>query len=62
MNYFENMQRIYNYIPTYKNPIYVTFNKLNLYLKFKKPTFLRGYNIKLLKELMLSYHAGHVLS
>lgn len=39
MNYSENMQQIYNYIPTYKNPIYVTFNKLNLYLKFTKQHF-----------------------
>lgn len=39
MNYSENMQQIYNHIPTYKNPIYVTFNKLNLYLKFTKQHF-----------------------
>lgn len=62
MNYSENMQQVYNYIPTYKNPIYVIFNKLNLYLKFNKPTFPRRYNIKLLKESILSYHAGHALS
>lgn len=62
MNYSENMQQIYNYISTYKNPIYVTFGKLNLYLKFNKPTFPRRYNTELLKESILSYRAGHALS